>query len=75
MSSDFEIEILCNWQETAKFREQWNKLYTEMDEIHPFSSYEWFENWFLAYCNSGDERVGDLILRNIKVNKPRLEYE
>ena len=32
-------------------------LYNAMEEIYPFASYEWFENWYLAYCNSGDERV------------------
>ncbi len=57
MSNKFEIEIICNLLETTKLREQWNKLYQAMDEIHPFSSYEWFENWYFAYCNSGDERI------------------
>jgi len=62
MMADFKFEVLDHWDETAKLKNQWNELILSSGVPHPFTTYEWFNCWYRAYCRPGDERI--IVLRD-----------
>lgn len=51
------IEVLTSWDEAVKIKEQWNELTLQAGIAHPFSSYDFLDCWYRAYCNSAEVRI------------------
>lgn len=51
------IELLNDWNETIKIKDQWDKLNLQSGIIHPFTIYEYFDCWYRAYCKPGEARI------------------
>lgn len=53
----FDFEIIDNWAATKNIKSQWSALYKQSKVGHPFTTYEWFDCWYPAFCKDGQERI------------------
>lgn len=57
VTSQLKFEIVSKWMATRNLRYSWNKLNALSDNPSPFSTYEWFDCWYEAYCPAESMRV------------------
>jgi CelD/BcsL family acetyltransferase involved in cellulose biosynthesis len=57
MNNEFSYEIITSWADTRQLRTIWDNLHDTCEENHPFTSYDWFDCWYPAYCEPGKERI------------------
>lgn len=57
MTEKFKVEILKDWDEASKIKDQWDALNLRSGIPHPFTSCEWFDCWYHAYCKPGQVRI------------------
>lgn len=57
MTDNFKIEVLLDWNQALGIKDEWNDLNSKSGVSHPFTTYEWFDCWYRAYCNPSRARV------------------
>jgi len=50
-------EVLRSWEGAANLRTEWNQLQEASGCEHPFTTYEWFDCWYSAYCKPEDVAI------------------
>lgn len=62
MTDNFKIEVLSDWNQALGIKDEWDDLNSKSEVSHPFTTFEWFDSWYRAYCNPEDARI--ILLRN-----------
>lgn len=57
MNNEFSYEIFKRWEDTRHIQPAWDKLNKGSEINHPFTSYDWFDCWYPAFCEPEEERI------------------
>ena len=52
-----KVEVLRDWGAATALQSEWQSLQRQADTPSPFSSFEWFDAWYQAYCQPENVRV------------------
>ena len=53
----WSVAVLRDWEGAAGLREEWRELQRRSDTPSPFTTFDWFDAWYRAYCRPNDVRV------------------
>ncbi len=58
----FKIEVVSDWNQIHGIKDEWNQINSRSEVLQPFTTYEWFNCWYQAYCNPEKARI--IIIRD-----------
>lgn len=56
-SQELSVEVINNWRDLGARQHQWNALQARAENSFPFSSFEWVDAWYRAYCPAEKARI------------------
>lgn len=57
MSKKLHAETITKWPAAARLKPTWQELHARSEFQSPFSTYEWLDCWYRAYCEDENVRL------------------